>query len=363
MNTVKIIILLSFLPGFHTISNAQIPDTVKIGFLIADRKSPAAIRGAELAIIKANEKGGLKGKPFKLVTRSMEGAWGTGSREATNLIFDEKVIAIVGSHDGRNAHVVEQVCTKARVVFISAWTGDPTLSQAFVPWFFTCVPNNTQQAELLVNETYINKKFLHIAVVSDTGYDSELALKYFVRKTQLDGKPRPIQLNYQNGTDLKKFIEQIGDMKAECIILFATPSFALKFVRIAKESKMNLPLYGALSLLDENELPENSLKSFENVVMISPGHWFTPEGSSFIMEFKARNGYAPGALAAYAYDAVILMVDAIRDAGTRYDLIQKSLADAKYNGVTGLVQFDARGNRKGPFRLMEIKNGMPVELR
>ena len=46
----------------------------------------------------------------------------------------------MGSHDGRNAHLVEQVATKSQVVFLSAWASDPTLSQAFVPWFFSCVP-------------------------------------------------------------------------------------------------------------------------------------------------------------------------------------------------------------------------------
>jgi ABC-type branched-subunit amino acid transport system substrate-binding protein len=92
--------------------------TVKIGLLIQDNNSLAARYGAELAIRKANETGGFRGKQFRLITRSMEGPWGTGSKQAVDLIDGENVCAILGSHDGRNAHLVEQVSAKERIVFL-----------------------------------------------------------------------------------------------------------------------------------------------------------------------------------------------------------------------------------------------------
>ena len=131
---------------------------IKIGLLIQDSSYTSARNGAELAIRIANRKGGMNGRHFQLVVRSMEGPWGTGSKQAVNLIFEEEVWALLGSHDGRNAHLVEQVATKSTVVFLSAWAGDPTLSQAFVPWFFNCVPNDIQQAASLIEEIYEIRK-------------------------------------------------------------------------------------------------------------------------------------------------------------------------------------------------------------
>ena len=156
--------------------------TVKIGLLVPDSTSKAARYGAELAIMKANEKGGFKGKPFQLVVKSMEGPWGTGSKQAVDLIFKENVCALMGSHDGRNAHLVEQVTAKTRKVFLSAWAGDPTLTQAFVPWYFSCVPNDNQQSDAFIEEIYNKRKTTKIAVVSDNSYDSKLALASFVKK-------------------------------------------------------------------------------------------------------------------------------------------------------------------------------------
>ena len=129
----------------------------------------------------------IKGIKFELVVRSMEGPWGTGSKQAVNLVFDEEVVAMLGSHDGRNAHLVEQVSAKSRVVFLSAWSGDPTLSQAFVPWFFNCVPNDLQQADALFEEIYNKRKLNKIAVVSDHGYDSQSSLKNFLKKVKMEG--------------------------------------------------------------------------------------------------------------------------------------------------------------------------------
>ena len=77
---------------------SQIPKetdkTIKIGLLIQDSKYTQARNGAEIAIRKANEKGGIKGRSFQLITRSMEGFWGTGSKEAVNLIAPQTSVGL-----------------------------------------------------------------------------------------------------------------------------------------------------------------------------------------------------------------------------------------------------------------------------
>src|SRR5664279_4302228 len=180
----------------------QIPviadSTVKIGLLIQDNNTLAAKYGAEMAIHNANQTGGFKGKKFQLLTRSMEGPWGTGSKQAVDLIDKENVCALMGSHDGRNAHLVEQVSAKERIVFLSAWASDPTLAQAFVPWYFTCVPNDLQQADALIEEIYNKRKIDKTVAISDNSYDSKLALDSFIKRIKITGKTDPVQFSYDN---------------------------------------------------------------------------------------------------------------------------------------------------------------------
>ena len=353
-----------FVPDMLAMQNPGEPDEfIKIGLLISDNKSLAARHGAEMAIRKANENGGVNGRLFQLVVRSMEGPWGKGSKEAVNLIFEENVWAIMGSHDGRNAHLVEQVTTKARVVFLSAWASDPTLSQAFVPWYFSCVPNDNQQASALIEEVYNKRRINKIAAVSDNDYDSKMALRSFVKKTKIAGKTNPLEFSYDNSSkDFNDLLDQIGKTDVKCIILFGQPSASLKLIQQLQQRKMDQQVYGTLSLLDEKELSDQELKNYESVVLISSGHWSASKGLAFREEFLRVYGNMPGAVAAYACDGMNLIIKAIINAGLDRDKIQKSMAKIHYDGVTGTIQFDDKGNRKGKVRLVEIKNGIPITV-
>jgi branched-chain amino acid transport system substrate-binding protein len=337
--------------------------TVKIGLLIQDNKALAAKCGAEMAIRKANEAGGFKGKKFQLVTRSMEGPWGTGSIQAVDLIFQENVCALMGSHDGRNAHLVEQVSAKARIVFLSAWSSDPTLSQAFVPWFFSLVPNDLQQADAIIEEIFNKRKITKTATVSDNNYDSKLALQSFLKRNNVYGKTVPLQLFYNSSdNDFDAILEQINKAEIKCIILFGQPMATLRIIKQIHQSKMNLLIFGTLSLTGENEISGSDLKSLEGVVQVSSGNFPGNRYASFQQDFMGKYGNLPGPVAAYAFDGMNLIIEAIREAGPDRDKIQKSLAKIHYEGITGSIQFDDKGKRIGAANLVEIKNGIQVEI-
>ena len=357
-------ILALFVPNVQASKNPEGPDkTVKIGLLIHDNKSVAAKHGAEMAVRKANEKGGFNGRPFQLVVHSMEGPWGTGSKEAVNLIFEEEVWAIMGSHDGRNAHLVEQVTTKARIVFLSAWASDPTLSQAFVPWYFSCVPNDLQQAAAFIEEIYNKRKITKIAAVADNGYDSKLALDSFLKETKIAGKADPLQFFYENSSqNFNVLLDQIYKADVNCIILFGQPSASLKIIQQIRQRKMTQPVFGSLSVLGENELSGQEWKNFEGVVLVSSGHLLRSQGLDFRQEFQRTYGNMPGAKAAYAFDGMNLIIETIRNAGLDREKIQKSLSKINYDGITGEIRFDDKGNRVGTAELMKIKNGIPVAV-
>jgi branched-chain amino acid transport system substrate-binding protein len=352
---------------FTNIHAHQVPvnegTTVKIGLLIPDKNSLAAMHGAEMAILKANEKGGYNGKPFQLVVRSMEGPWGTGSKQAVDLIFEEKVCALMGSSDGRNGHLIEQVSTKARIVFLSSWASDPTLAQAFVPWFFTCVPTDIQQADALIKEIYDKRKIAGIALVSDNGYDSKLAVESFTKRTKLAGKPDPVKLFYDDlNQKFNTIIDQINNAEIKGIVLFGKPSASLRLIQLLKEKKINKPLFGTLSLLDEEDHYDNYLKYFEAMVLVSSGNSMGLKSLTFRNEFQKIYGKAPGAVSEYSFDGMSLLIEAIRSGGPDRENIQNALTKVHFEGVTGPIQFDDKGKRIGKVNLVEIKSGVPVEI-
>ncbi len=361
-----IITVIIFTSGITFAQDPSHPwQSVNIGLLVQDSSWTSAIHGAELAVSIANKNGGLKGQIFQLVVRSMEGPWGTGSKQAVDLIFKEKVWALIGLHDGRNAHLVEQAATKSQVVFLSVWPGDPTLSQAFVPWFFNCVPNDNQQAATIFKEIYEIRKYRNIVVVHGKEYDSEKSFASFINIVKKSGKPDPLQFNsgdYVQKTDI--LAEKISDSDADCLILFCEPLVSLKIVRQLKKKNHLLPVFGPIALLNENILSLQELKDFDNIVSVPAGEWPESESRKFRKEFENKYGYVPGMVASYSYDCMRVLIEAIRQTGNSdREMMQNSLKSIRFNGVTGPIQFDDKGNRLGKFEIMKTKNGLPITFK
>jgi len=367
IHTCLTLLLLGFIITNKAVSQNPVNPslTIKIGLLVQDSSYSSAVHGAEMAIKIANEKGGLRGQIFQLVFRSLEGPWGTGSKQAVNLIFEEKVWALTGLHDGRNAHLVEQAATKSQVVFLSAWSGDPTLSQAFVPWFFNCVPNYNQQAASMINEIYGIRKYRNIVVVHGNDYDSEKSFGSFMNLVKMSGKTDPLQFNIEDYVQKSGILaDKIRESDADCIILFCQPSFSLELVRQIKKKNSELPVFGPLAILNENELSDQEMKYFDNILSVPAGEWPEAENLTFRQEFKKKYGYMPGMVASYSYDCMNVLIEAIRQAGNSdREMIQEALKNIQFNGITGPIQFDDKGNRLGKFEIMKTMNGVPVTFK
>ncbi|HEX2975617.1 MAG TPA: ABC transporter substrate-binding protein, partial [Bacteroidales bacterium] len=201
-----------FLAG---ISASGIPaDTVKIGLLIPDNRSLAAKNAAELAVKEANRSAGNK-IVFKLETRSMEGPWGIGARQAVDLVFNKKVCALIACVDGRNAHLAEQVAAKHQILFINAGSGDPTLSRAFIPWYFSCINDYRQNAVFL--SSYFNKKDIRkVTVICDTTYDSGIAAAELIKAFKPSGTETSL-IRLRKSSDFKP--EEISTEAKQSVIV------------------------------------------------------------------------------------------------------------------------------------------------
>ena len=341
------------------------PEKIKIGFLIPDQENLSAKHGAELAIEKANINGGYSGTQFQLITRSTEGPWGAGSKESVNLVFEDEVLAIIGALDGRNAHLAEQVAAKTKIAFLSTRATDMTLSQAFVPWYFRCVPNDKQQAISLIKEIFNNTLTENVAIISTDNYDSKYATTTFLKVIDSMNIKKPKQfLAKSSGNNFMEILNEIENFNVKHIVLFGNYQFASKIISLKNKLNMGQTIFGSLAIISNQKATNINWEIFEGAILISPGNWFANEWIAFQKEFTKKYGYNPGVAAAFAYDGTNIIIEAIKKAAPNRDDIIDELVDINYkNGITGKIQFDANGNRVGNSGLMIIKNSIPVELR
>jgi len=336
-------------------------ESVKIGLLIADSTSIEARNGAEFAIKEVNEQGGINGRRIKLITRSMEGAWGSGSSEVVDLVFNEDIWAILGSHDGRNAHLVEQVIAKTRVVFLSAWASDPTLSQAYVPWYFSAVPNDIQQANALIEEIYIHRKYEKVVVVLNHSYDSKMAWQSLRNELNISGKDEPRAFFYNQTQDnFEDIISEIRNTKAAAIIVIGKPPQSWNFIDQLRLNSIDLPIFGNLSILGEGVFSEKQIKAYDQIVLMGSENWLNSNSLSFKNRYFKEYSSTPGAVAVYAYDGMKVLINALETSKLNREKIRESMLKKEVQGFTGILRFDERGRRIDTVDLIEIIDGIPV---
>ena len=336
-----IFILLSvFIPG-SSLKLTQ-TDTIKIGLLVQDKQSFAARKGAELAIREANLKRTTGGKYYLLEVRDMEGPWGTGAKVAVDLVFNEHVLAVIGAVDGRNSHLAEQVSAKTTVPYISALSGDPTLGQAFIPWFFSCVPNDNQTVGLITDEIKKNE-IRGLTVFSDIGYDSKMTASVLQKKYKTEFKRDADMHYYTNAaSELPAFSEKIP--KNNCIVFLGTTEDLLPLVESVNNSSGSYVIIAPYIIMSEQSPPDT--KELRNVVVLNPGPFLYDRTDYFTSNYLKTYGRMPGPLSAFAWDAVNIIIESQMQSGTERSSFYKSIAKIRHSGATGEISFDQYGNRK-----------------
>lgn len=330
--------------------SAEANEPIRIGLLVSnnpadDSLSLEAIHAVRLAVKKINEEGGVSGRSVELITKSSEADWGAGAKKSVELIYDDKVTAIIGSVNGQNAHLVEMAVAKAQVVFISTHATDPTLSGANIPWFFRVIPNDIQQASQLVEHIYKTKNLQRLVVVSSDMYDHKMGAGSFLRVSVDNGHPEPELFSYElNKPAFDDLTQSIRANSPDGITFYGYPEHAKRFIQKMDSSGIEIPLFAPLSILDT---ADRSLRQYisSTVTHICPDKRFDKRVKEFNSQFEAIYGYKPGNIAKYSYDGANVLLAGFKEGAIESETITRYLTGLSgLTAVTGEITFLENGD-------------------
>lgn len=352
----------AFPPGTSSSSSIQ-SNAIQIGLLIPDSTQTAVVESVRLAVDAANKTGGIEGTMLGLVSRSTEGPWGAGSKESVNLVYEDGVCAIIGALDGRNGHLAEQVATKSHLAYLETVATESTLSQAFVPYFMRCIPNDDQQARAIMDR--VEKRGGEtLAILSNDQYDNLNAARSFVRIATMEKRDVPMIIDLAPpGLSMDQLVEKLRNNRVKQLVIPFRTTFTMKLLSTLRQEVPDMELYGTLGFIADLPSGDAAWMELEGLIILSTGYFSSPEGSEFQKEFTEKTGYSPSLSAAFTYDGTGMLIEAIRRAGADREGIKDALASMEgYQGATGIISFDEMGNRKGPLEMMRIKHGTPVVI-
>ena len=346
---------------------AQKQDNLKIGEFASLTGKEAAFgqsshKGTQLAIEEANATGGVLGKKIELVTEDNQSKAGESATVVKKMISRDKVVAILGEVASSRSLEAAPICQAAKIPQISPSSTNPAVTETGDYIFRVCFIDPFQgvvMAKFAKNTLKVRKVAVLTSVSS--AYSVGLA-KYFKERFAADGGTIAIEQKYSEGD--KDFKAQLTAVKAAGIEGIFVPGYYTEAALICKQAKdlgLQVPVFGG----DGWEAPQ--LIEIGGAAM--EGTYFsthysaenkTPAITAFLEKFKQRfNQETPDAMAALGYDSALVLIDAIKRAGTTESAkLREAIATTKgYTGVTGTTTLDAQRNANKAAVVVAVKGG------
>ena len=346
-------------------------DQIRIGYFgPADPAHPEGGQmwlAARLAVEEANREGGYRGKPFRLVPAWSENPWGTGVAQVVRMVYTERVWAIVGGIDGPSTHLAEQVVAKARLPLLSPASTDKTVNLANVPWTFSLLPGDHLQAPVVAEAISSRVGREPFVLVSAVDHDSQLfaveLAKCFARRRMA---PRYHFKCDRAPGDVAGLLSRITTAKPSAVVLVAGADQSARLVTALGEGGFAGPVFGG-PWMGRRKFSEQSGDAAEGVLfpLLYDRRKASEEEASkeFLEAFESRSGRSPDYAAAHTYDAVRLLVAAIRKAGLNRARIRDAIQElSPFTGVTGSVKWDPLGSNTRSVPLGTIHDGRVVPV-
>ncbi len=318
-------------------------------------------KGTLFAIEEANAAGGVLGRPLELVTEDDQSKAGEAATVVKKLISRDKVIAVLGELTSGRTLEAAPICQNAKIPLISpgATAVEVTAKGNYI--FRVCFIDPFQ-GTVMAKFAYDSLKLRRVAVLSSVSSAQSVGLaKYFRERFTAAGGTVVLEQKYGEGD--KDFRAQLTAIKAAGVEGVFVPGYYTEAALISKQARdlgLTLPLLG-VDGWESSELISIGGAAVEGAYFSTH---YSPENQSpavvaFNTRYRQRWGEESNALSALAYDSAMVLIDALRRAGTTDGAkLRDALAATKdFAGATGLITFDAQRNPTKSAVVLTVKQG------
>lgn len=340
-------------------------DTIKIGLATpltgASAQDGKAIQnGVNLAVKQVNDEGGIDGKQVEVTAEDDKGDSSEAATVANKLAQDDSILAVVGHFNSSCTLAGAPIYNQAGIVQISPGSSSEAVSDAG-DYTFRTITTDAVQGQYLAEWCVNELGYKNIAILYEND-DYGLGLADVAqRETEALGATVTVREAYEvNQTDYSTVLTKVAASDADVLIIGGLYN---ETALIAKQMSDNgigeMPIMGVDAIYSDAliELGGDAVNGIKLTAYFSDSSE-SQVTQDFIAAYTEEYGEAPGTYAAYAYDAALMILDAIKNAGTDRAAIRDYIADIDgFEGATGTASFDENGDViKEPLR-MEIKDG------
>lgn len=317
-------------------------------------------KGTELAIDEINARGGVLGKPLKLITEDDQSQAGQPATIVRKLISQDKVVAILGEVASSKSLEAAPICQQAGIPMITPASTNTKVTEVGDYIFRTCFIDPFQGT--VIARFALSKGWKKVAVLVDVKQDYSVGLaENFIKNFTANGGEIVREQKYSSGD--KDFKPQLTSLKAARPEAIFVPGYYAEVALIAKQARLlgiKVPLLGGDGWVGDSllKVAGQSLDgSFFSCHFSSDDQ--SPRVQEFVKKYQEKYGQLPDDMAALGYDSAMILADAITRAGTTEPakLRDAIAATSNHEGVTGRISIDQDRNASKPAVILTIANG------
>ena len=353
--------------GLLALSFARAAEPIKIGEIEPLTGKEAAFgqsshRGVLLAIEEVNARGGVLGRKLQLVTEDNQSKPGESTTIAKKLVARDRVIAIINGGTSSQCLETAPVCQNARVPLIGTTATNPQVTEMGSYIFRTCFIDPFQGAVVakFARGTLKAKRVALLTSVSST-FSVGLSKVFREAFVAAGGEIVADQKYTEGDKDFRAQLTAIRAANPDAIAAMGYYTEGALICRQARELGLQMPIvsgdgWEAPELIEIGGAAVNGAYYSSHYSSESTA----PEVQAFLKKYRAKyGGETPDSLAPLAYDAVMILADAIARAGTTDGPpLRDALAATKdFPGVTGRTTIDPHRNASKPAVIVAVANG------
>ncbi|WP_429584028.1 branched-chain amino acid ABC transporter substrate-binding protein [Paraburkholderia youngii] len=305
--------------------------------------------GARLAVEQINKDGlQIGGNKIQIQLISEDDAG--DPRQATQVaqkLVDDKVVAVVGDLGSGTAIPASKIYSDAGIVQIAPTATNPAFTLQGFKTTYRLVATDAKQGPYLAAYASNALKIRSVAIVDDsTAYGQGLA-EQFEKGAKAKGiKVLSHDATNDKATDFRAILTKIKGENPDAIMYGGLDSTGGPFVKQAAQLGLNMTVLAGDGVCT-TDIAKLAGPGTGNIVCTIAGEPLMkmPKGPAFEEQYKKRFGFDPVLGSPFAYDAVYVIVDAMKRAqSTAREKILASMPSTDYQGVLGGIKFDSRGD-------------------
>ena len=327
--------------------------------------------GALLAIEEWNAKGGVNGRKIVAVVEDSQCTPDPAVNAANKVINQDKVKFIIGEVCSKASIPISEIANAAKVIQISPTSTNPDVTVSkdgkVKDFIYRACFIDPFQGQVGAKFALGTLKAKTAFIMLDQANDYVKGLAEFFEKSFKDGGGTIVgkETYTAKDTDFSTILAKVADTKPDVIYLPDYYNIVNLAAKQAKEKGITAPFIGG----DGWDSPDLDLKAADGGFFTNH---YSPEDTrtevqGFVKAYGAKyqddkkQPKVPDALAALAYDATNMLLQAIKEAGTDDTTkVRDALNKINFNGVSGKISFDANHNPIKSATILAVKGGKVV---